>query len=80
VAPKTPRSYRQLLELHVLPSLGRLKLRDLRRRHVKALLLDKRIKRYAKDSVRLMRAALSSVLSDAVDEDIITVLLEAARE
>jgi integrase-like protein len=77
---KTVASYRQLLNLHVLPALGHLKLRELHRRHIKALLAAKRSDRlqksdsqlertgYSKNTVRLIKAALSTVLSDAVDE------------
>jgi hypothetical protein len=68
---KTFRNYEQLLRLHVLTTLGRLKLRDLRRRHIKALLSEKRAQGKAKDTVRLIRAALSSLLTDAVDDEII---------
>ena len=90
IEPKTLASYRQLLNLHVLPTLGPLKLRGLHRRHVKALLASKRAERlrrkagvvergfgdpltaprvgYAKNTVRLIKAALSTVLSDAVDD------------
>jgi Phage integrase, N-terminal SAM-like domain len=86
---KTLASYRQLLTQHVLPILGPLKLRELHRRHVKTLLVAKRMERlppklpsivdlndyeprpmvgYSKNTVRLIKAALSSVLSDAVDD------------
>jgi integrase len=72
VETKTARSYCQMLDGHVLPTLGRVKIRELRRRHVKALLAGKHGQGYAKDTVRLMRAALSSLLTDAVDDEIIT--------
>lgn len=85
---KTRESYRQLLEGHVLPILGYVKLRELHRRHVRALLAAKRAERlqkkarkdgqaagatapakgYSKNTVRLIKAALSSMLSDAVDD------------
>jgi integrase len=88
---KTTASYRQLLEMHVLPTLGSIKLRDLHRRQVKALLTAKRAERlprkkkadnaqtagghaappkvgYSRNTVRLIKAALSTVLSDAVDD------------
>jgi integrase len=85
---KTVSSYRQLLRLHVLPAIGHLRLRDLHRRHVKALMAAKRAERlprktdqgrdseaaapapagYSRNTVRLIKAALSTVLSDAVDE------------
>jgi integrase len=88
---KTRESYRQLLDGHVLPILGHVKLRELHRRHIKALVATKRAERlprkepkdgrpsdtvavssskagYSKNTVRLIRAALSTVLSDAVDD------------
>jgi integrase len=83
--PKTRGSYRQLLHTHVLPALGAHRLRDLHRRHVKALLGAKRAERrerkgasaeggvagtagYSKNTIRLIKAALSTVLSDACDD------------
>jgi hypothetical protein len=68
-------SYRQLLTLHVLPVLGSLKKRDIRRRHITGLLMSKRAGRlqpergkgaehrknssYSKNTVRL---------TDAIDD------------
>jgi hypothetical protein len=46
---------------------------NLHRHHIKAFLLDKRREGYAKNSVRLMKAPLSVLLSDAVDDGIIAV-------
>ncbi len=84
IEPKTLASYRQLLTLHVLPMLGSLKVREIRRRHVKGLLMSKRAGRlprkkgkaseqeaksgYARNTVRLIKAALLSVLTDAIDD------------
>jgi integrase len=92
---KTLTSYTDLLKRHVLPELGTVKLRDLHRRHVKALLAGKRAERlprkrgtteeqndkeaapkrggYSKNTVRLIKAALSTVLSDAVDDGYIAI-------
>jgi integrase len=75
--PKTHCSYDHLLSAHVLPfkiegrQIGDLKIRDLKRRHVKALVNAKKAAGYAKDSVRLMRSVLSSLLTDAQDDEII---------
>ena len=69
--PATVRSYTNLLNGHVLPALGRTKLRDLHRSQIKAFLAEKRRQGRAKNTVRLMRAALSAMLSDAADDDII---------
>src|SRR6266516_361599 len=77
IEPTTVRQYRQLLSAHVVPfqtegrPLGGMKIRDIRRRHIKALLISKRKDGYAKDTVRYIRAALSSLLTDAVDDEII---------
>ena len=77
VEPRTAEAYRQMLEGHIFPfkidsrSLGSMKLRDIRRRHIKALLIEKRKGGYAKDTVRHFRAALSSLLTDAVEDEII---------
>jgi integrase len=86
---KTRSSYAQLLKTHVFPTLGAVRLGDIQRRDVKALLGAKRAERlprarklveapkaepapskagYSKNTVRLIKAALSTVLSDAVDE------------
>ncbi|MBI1734475.1 MAG: tyrosine-type recombinase/integrase [Candidatus Rokubacteria bacterium] len=67
----TWQGYRDRLRNHILPVLGRLKLRDLRRRRVKALLNAKRAAGYAPNGVRLIKAALSSMLTDAVDDELI---------
>jgi integrase len=71
IEPSTLASYRASLRLHVLPMLGRIRLRDLRRRHVKALLNAKRADGYSSNAVRLMKAALSSLHTDAVDDELV---------
>ena len=69
--PATVRSYSNRLNGHVLPALGRTRLRDLHRSHIKAFLGDRRRQGLAKNSVRLIKAALSALLSDAADDGII---------
>ncbi len=77
--PRTVEQYRQMLNAHVLPfkvdghKLGAMKLREIRRRDIKALLISKRRAGYAKDTVRHIRAALSSLLTDALEDEIIEV-------
>lgn len=68
--PITLVSYRERLEGHVLPELGRLRLSAITPGHVRRFLLAERA-RYAPNGVRLMRAALSSLLSDAVADELI---------
>ncbi len=71
IEPATHRSYSAMLRRHVLPELGRLRLQELHRRDVKALLNAKRAAGYTPNGVRLMKAALSSMLTDAVDDELI---------
>jgi hypothetical protein len=72
-APNTYRSYAERLKRHVLPALGHLKLRSVHRSHIKAFLAEKRRQGHSKNSVRLMKAPLSVLLSEAVDDGIIPV-------
>ena len=77
LAPATHQNYTQHLTLHILPVLGPLRVCDLRRRHVKDLLAKLRSntnaqgRPFSKNSLRLIKAALSTVLTDAVDDEII---------
>ena len=73
LAPRTLRSYRELLEQHVLPALGASNLQEIRRRHVKDLLADKSRAGLSKNTIRLIRTALSVVLGDAVDDELLEV-------
>jgi integrase len=79
IEPRTVEQYRQILNAHVIPfrleghKLGDMKLRDIRQRHIKTLLISKRKHGYAKDTVRHIRAALSSLLTDAVEDEIIEI-------
>lgn len=70
--PRTVKSYRQLYKCHLAGPLGSIKLRDLRRRHVRALLTAKRgTGGLSKNTTRLVRACLSTMLADAVEDELI---------
>ncbi len=69
--PHTVRNYTERLRGHVLPALGHLRLREIQRGHIKLFLGEKLRQGYAKNSIRLMKAALSALLSDAADDGII---------
>ncbi len=75
--PRTRASYQALLEQHVLPfvvrgrRLGDLRLADIQRPLVKALVVAKRREGYAPDSVRLMFAALRALLNEAAEDELI---------
>src|SRR5215470_11131570 len=56
---------------HILPAFGHFKIRALHRGHIKAVLVDKRAGGLSKNSVRLIRATLSVMLSDAVEDGVI---------
>ncbi len=71
LAPRTFRSYCERLVNHVLPALGSYKVREIKRRHVKALLDEKQRAGHAPNSIRLVRAALSTILTDAQDAEIV---------
>ena len=77
IEEKTWRSYKQNLDRHVVPILGHIKVRDLSVSHVARFLAEKRRARYGPGqgksysgtALRLMKASLSSVLTDAVELD-----------
>src|SRR5262245_7570439 len=73
VEPKTLASYRQNLRLHIVPAFGAAKVRAIHRGHIKALLAQKRAEGLSRNSVRLIRATLSVMLGDAVDEGILQI-------
>ncbi len=77
LAPITVQNYTQHLTVHILPRLGRIRVADLRRRHVKDFLTtlcsttNAHGRPFAKNSLRLIKAALSTVLTDAVDDELL---------
>lgn len=77
LAAKTVRSDEWALGNHIRPVFGAMRLRSIHRAQVKELLTRKRAEGLAKDTVRLIRATLSSLLADAFDEGI--VLANAAQ-
>ena len=77
---KTWRSYRHNLQHHIIPALGKLLVRQIGVSHISRFLTEKRKARfgvkpghegkpYSRTAIRLMKAALSSLLTDAVDPD-----------
>jgi len=78
LAPKTVRSYTDTLERHILEfrvdgtSIGSMRPVDFRVGHMKALLTAKRLEGYSGDSIRIMWATMSSMLSEAVDDELLS--------
>lgn len=77
VRASTLSGYRSIMETHVLPALGHIALRDLRRSHVKAFLTAKKAettqagKPRGRAHVAQMRTVLHGCLEEARDEDLI---------
>jgi integrase len=68
VAPRTFESYSESYRRYVGPALGKMKVRAIHRGHIKALLTKKRAEGLSNNSVRLIRATVSVLLGDAVDD------------
>ena len=73
LAAKTYVNYSQILGLYVLPSLGDRSLTALSWADVKGLLQEKQHAGLSVNTVRLIRAVISSILTDAAEEQVITV-------
>ena len=71
IAPRTLATYRDNLARYVLPALGHLRVREIRRSHVMALVRGLRKNGYSANTVRLARASLSVLLTAALDEEIV---------
>ncbi len=71
VKPRTLRSYRDTLRLHLRPAIGALKVRQLHKGRVKTLLADKLAAGLSKNSVRIIHATLRAMLNAALDDGVI---------
>ncbi len=71
--PRSIDAYRANLRLYIRPIFGSTKLRSIHRGHIKALLAKKRNDGLSKNSVRMIRATLSVLLGDAVEDVILQV-------
>ena len=65
-------SYRDVLRLHVHPTLGEKKVRRLVEGDIKALLVAKRGDGYARDTVRIIHATLRAMLGEAGEDGLLT--------
>ena len=72
VKPRTLLSYQQILRLHVLPTLGHVKIRQLARGRIKMLLVDKIASNLSRNSVRIIHATLRALLNSAVDDGLLS--------
>jgi integrase len=72
LAQRTHASYTSLLTSYILPSLGSMKLREVRPVHVMQLLEEKRLT-LGKNTVRLIKATLSTMFRRAVKHELVPV-------
>lgn len=71
VKARTLARYNQLLALHILPRCGRIRVRDLSRGAIKALLADKLEVDLQKRTVRNIQAVLRAMLNGAIEDGLI---------
>jgi integrase len=73
IAPKTLSSYRDTLARYIRPILGAIELGQIQRGQIKAQLAAKRNTGLGKNSIRIIRATLSVMLNDAVEDGVLAV-------
>jgi integrase len=73
VEPKTLRGYTQLLHCYILPVVGKQNLGALDRKAVRALLAAQERREMSKNTVRLIRATLSAMCTDAIEDEYLLV-------
>ena len=71
LAPKTHTNYNQLLTLYILPSFADRSLSDITWSDVKGLLNEKQQSGLSVNTVRLIRAVISTLLTDAAEDNVI---------
>ena len=69
--PRTVESYSQMFRLHLLPLLGVMKVRQLHRGQIKALLAQKLADGLSRGTVRIIHATLRAMLNAAVEDGVI---------
>ncbi|HIE65203.1 MAG: site-specific integrase [Nitrospira sp.] len=67
----TCRSYKGLLDKHLLPALGDMALSEINRKMVKELAIEKRKAGSSPSTVRLILGTLSVIFTSAIDDDIV---------
>ena len=72
LAASTRRGYSVILQRHLLPALKAVRVRAIHLGHIKTLLAEKRAAGYGKNMLRLMRATLSVILGDAVEDGLLS--------
>ena len=71
--PLDGRGYSAILTHHLLPAFGLTKVRALHLGHIKTFLAEKREAGYSRNMLRLMRATLSVILGEAVEDGLFNI-------
>jgi len=79
-SPKTAAGYRDMVRLHLVPSLGRHKLTDLKPEHVAAMLREKKTAGLSPRTVHHIRAVLRTALNQALRWGLVTRNVAALTE
>lgn len=66
-------SYKSILDNHLKPVFGKVRLDEMSRKGIKSFIIKKQNSGLAPNTVRIMRAYLSSVLNQAVDDELIEI-------
>jgi len=69
--PRTLESYRDTLRLHILPALGNVRVRDVRKDDVTGLLAAKLKSGLSRNTVRIMQGTLRAMLNAAADAELL---------
>ena len=69
--PHTVLQYRQLIEMHILPMLGKMRLTDIQPAHLKQLYLAKKEEGRGARTVQLIHTTMHSILNQALKEGIL---------
>jgi integrase len=73
LAARTLRGYQQVLRLHIFPALGNRRINTLTWADVRAFLNERQQQGLHPSTVRILRAVISSILSEAAEDDLIPV-------
>ena len=68
----TRKSYRGAINLHINPFFGEMTIDTITRKHVKEFITEKQIEGLSPGTVRNLKAYLSAIMSEALDDELIT--------
>ncbi len=71
IAATTHRRYASLINIHIIPALGTIKLQAVTKNHVNALMLQMREKGQSARSQQQARAVLSAAFESAIEDDLV---------